>query len=222
MSFGFWGDSTCQGMAQRMSVRLGQTVKDAARGGDTIGQVKTRLLAAPASRNWFRCGHNMDLRQGKVAYILDTMATMLAASAPGSVVLQLSLNDDIAYGTTATAKNIMGWWHEVNAGFAQRFGAAYVPIQDMMIAHARAYLPNLTAEEVEDMNRGLLPRRWRASVGNDGHLVTAARDVCADLLFAHHNGAPTPAPAPEPEPTPVPTPAPTKTAWQRFLDWLRR
>ncbi len=229
-------DSTLERMEDRLSRRLGVPVEDGSQGGDRVGDVLARTLRDGRDKQLIiRTGHNTELRTGQIEVILDHIRR-IAAVGSDFVVLELGMVSDVAIPQSDTMRQQLGYRNEVCRLLAEEFGDRYVPIHQMLVAEARR-LPNLSAADLRWIDAGMLPERWWATFGTNGHTSEECKDVTADLLApvlrARFLGGPPvippvvppaepPVDPPLPEPKPEPTPQPQPSLLIRLRDLIRR
>lgn len=236
-------DSTMERMETRLAARLGVPVEDGSVGGDRVGDVLARTQRIGRGKQLIiRCGHNVELRQGQFDIILNAIR-QIAALGSDYVVLELGMVSDIAIPQSDLARTQLGFRNEVCRRLAEEHGDRYVPIHQMLLAQARKQ-PLLSATDLRWIDAGMLPQRWWAPFGTNGHYADEARDVAADVLTPvlrwRFLGGPAPddttappvieplppvvppvKPLPPIEPPPMPPPLP-QPMLERVRDWIRR
>ncbi len=225
-----FSDSTLMRQATLLSRELGVPIVDHAEGGDLVGEVVANIERYGRGSNIVaRTGHNQDLRAGRVAYILDEISRGVALGAD-FIVCQLAMNSEVALGTSPEARAVKNYWIQVNSGLRERFGERYLPLHDRLLARARM-LPDLSQTDRLDIAADLLPQRWRAPFGNDGHYSDQGRGECVDILAdfvrVRFMGSPPVDPPPvippvEPPTTPPPPPRSGLTLLDRLRALIRR
>ncbi len=208
MAVGNYTDSMGNQTEAGIGAYLGVPVIDGSVGGELITEIVDRLeLGNTNGRNIIRGGHNTDLKLGKVSHIVSEHNRGHTASID-AVSLQLGMNSQAALSTGVEADQIRGYRNSVNSQLASAWGNRYYPVHDRMLTEALK-LPNLTTTDRSDIDAELLPKRWRAPFGNDGHYSDAGRQVYIDLVGPYLVSIGWPAGSTAPPPPPPPQSPPT-------------
>ncbi len=232
---GHFTDSTGNGMeALLQGIYPGVTFYEGSVGGESAIEIKTRFFSSaaaaagvgPGRPNIIRAGHNKDpdiTSSSQLSIQVERNKTAIKAMTDAgskSMVLQLGMSSKVAYSTpggTTFQQQLFYMGKQLRTEMNAWFAATYPPevychIHDKLLDRARL-LPDLSAQDITDINAELLPYRWRGRVGdggaNDGHYDTLGREQASQVIAEHINqynflevagggGGPPPPPPPPP------------------------